>query len=496
MRRLGFFLFGVLLAAFLLAPYAHAETIPATANTSNKETLYYWDANPCSSLARSPDFSTAQLAYSYWVSTWPRTMVCDPQHNPTTLTLVNSSFDGSTVSATWKASWSSTQQWSGSEPVKSYQGCKTGTADSSGSCVTYSCPVNQGWTLSGSSCSRTDCQPGEVRDENGQCRSACRPGTKLKSGWYQDTNGDGKINSGCFSGCKGDFKGTGPSYVYWGQYQSTPGYVGDFIANGETCSSGSTPDSIVQPPNQPPNQPVTDSMEYKCASQGMGWGEVNGQIVCVPPSSSASQPYQNPPQKETQKNPDGTKTETETQDVQNGENVTRTTTTKTYDAAGNPVSSTTKTTTAPVGKFCESNPEAAICKQSKTTGGGDCATPPQSSGDAIQAAIALQAWHTRCEVQKQNDRITEAKQWADDQLAGLGNEENPLDNPISKNVLDMFDDTNLLGTRACPAPKVMATPLGTYYLPFDQFCDLAAMVGHLILIFASFLSFRIVIGAL
>lgn len=493
MTSRAYLLAGFLFILLAMSGWSYAETIPATSTQVEKVTTYYWDPNPCSSKPRSPDFQTKTALYTWWVSGWPRTMVCDPNHNPATLTLVSSSWNDSsiTASATWYPSWDPNRRDSGSESAKSYQACPSGAVESGSSCVQYSCPAGAGWTLSGNSCSRTDCLSGEVRDQNGQCRSACKSGTKLESGWYQDTNGDGKINSGCFSGCKGDFKGTGPTYVYWGQYQSTPGYVGDFLANGETCSTASQPDSSVTPPTQP----ATDTPEYKCASQGMSWGDINGQVVCVPAGTSGSQPYQNPPATKTDTNPDGTTEKTITQDQQDGETVTRVTTKTTYDSNGNPVTTTTTSSTAPMSQFCETNPDAAICKQSKTNGGGDCATPPQSSGDAIQAAILRQTWETRCQVQKQNDAVDAAKQWADGVLSE--NVISPLSGSQKQTVnFGMFDTTNILGAASCPAPIAFAFLGFTFQLGFDSFCWIAEILGHLIVIAASIVSMRMVLGGL
>jgi hypothetical protein len=494
MTARAYLLAGFLFILLAMSGLLHAETIPATPETTTPTSGVFRSASTVSSYAGVPctqitggDYAPACAAH---MGNYPIT------DNAWRYEGIQTACSASGVGVHEKQYAKSTGQFTTEYNVNYAWGscanaCPAGYTLSGGSCVKYSCPANQGWVLDGNSCSRTACQPGEARDANGQCKSDCSAGKKLQSGWYSDTNGDGQISSGCFSGCKGDFKGSGPTYVYWGAYQSTPGYVGDFLANGETCSGSSQLDQ----PSTPPTQLATDTPEYKCASQGMSWGTVNGQVLCLPSGTPSTPPTINPPETTKDNNPDGTRTETTVQDTQNGQTITRTTIIKTYDSNGNLTNTQTSSKSSPVGSFCEQNPDAQVCAESKTTGGGDCDTPPTSDGDAIQAAILKQTWETRCQVEKQNDETQQAKDWGNAQL-DADQPANPLDNPEQKNVLTMFDQTNLLGTKACPAPKVIATPLGTWSIPFTEFCNLAAMIGHLILIFASFLSFRIVIGAL
>lgn len=489
----GFFFF---LLAMSTWSQAATETIPATATQTSVASEYRANQAPYSTGSTQEATVAAYNAAvfpTYWEDSTNKCRFENPRNwTGSTQTITTTCWNKST--GVNLSGYPRNETWGGPSVTEFCSNSSLTLNSTTHTCsgFTYSCSSNQGWTLDGQSCTRTACQIGEVRDSNGQCRSACQPGTKLKSGWFTDTNGDGKINSGCFSGCKGDFKGTGPTYVYWGAYQASPGYVGDFIANGETCSTASQIDQNTTPPSQP----AVDTPEYKCATQGMGYGEVNGQVMCVPANTPNTPPYTNPPETTKETNPDGSRQETTNTDTVNGEQVTRTTTTKTYDSQGNETGTTTSVVTAPRSSFCEENPNSSVCKDSSVVGGGDCATHPQPSGDAVQSAILIQQWHTRCEVQKQNDALQDAADFGNQQIEDAQGDVNPLSNPQFKNIMSMFETTNLLGTHACPAPKVISTPLGSWSIPFTEFCNLAAMVGHLILIFASFLSFRIVIGAL
>lgn len=44
-------------------------------------------------------------------------------------------------------------------------------------------------------------------------------------------------------------------------------------------------------------------------------------------------------------------------------------------------------------------------KDNTSTGGGNCATPPNSVGDAITGSIAYQTWNTRCQLEKANEKL-------------------------------------------------------------------------------------------
>lgn len=60
----------------------------------------------------------------------------------------------------------------------------------------YQCPANQNWTLSGSTCTRPDCVPPQVRDSGtGQCVSDCPKG-KIYGGWVNANANPALICSG------------------------------------------------------------------------------------------------------------------------------------------------------------------------------------------------------------------------------------------------------------------------------------------------------------
>lgn len=364
-----------------------------------------------------------------------------------------------------------------------FPGCATGYTWNGTHCVgpsTYSCPSGYALSEDQQSCTRTDCTAGR----------------KVESGMFIDANGDGITQQACLQGCSTNFKGTGPQLHYsFNSQQIQNVYIGDYIADGQTCSpDSSTETPVTAPPEQP--QPV-DSPEYECSSKGMSYGTVNGQVVCLPPGTDQTPPVIDS-DKTTESNPDGSRTETETRDTVSGESVTRETTTTTYDAEGNQTAQTTTTTTAGTGAFCEQNPSAAVCKDGKITGGGTCGEAPVCAGDAIQCAIVFQAWKTRCEAAKTNAALGEGSDLAA-QLAGVGENAMTGDATDLETLTDTVDVSGQISTEkflsgGCIPDKVITgLPMGkTVTIPFSQLCLYLEIFGNIMVIIAMLAAARIV----
>lgn len=168
------------------------------------------------------------------------------------------------------------------------QRCLSNGAVAGSSCITYSCPAGQNWTLSGSQCVRPDCAQGETRGADGICVGPCTAGqsstASADTGWH--SKGDnvsiyaGQRNATPNCGLGGNGSGTSCTIGNVSP-RSAPicvdgqnGFVRcTSFYNGTTTGGTCTP---ISPPDTP---------EPPCAGQK---GYVNGVLVCLQPESQAS----------------------------------------------------------------------------------------------------------------------------------------------------------------------------------------------------------------
>lgn len=311
-----------------------AETVPATSSDvtvsvrwmMNQQTYRY--AGSHDAACNAWDYETASTVYDYRAATYSSgtTYGCEIwQTNKST----GASAKSSTLAAYYQTSCdgfgtvrTSSASVSGYEAAASYV-CSIG----------YACPANQGWTLSGSTCTRADCGAGEIRNqETGLCMAVCAAGAPAMgqvSGALASTYCQGgcmypRSSATCFGGS---------CIVTLG-----PG-------TGQACGASE------------PDAPAPTTSEADCAAAGKGWATINGVTTCAAGASDSPVTDYETNQKQTT-NPDGSSSssQTETATSNSGDSVTRTT--STTDASG---TTTTTTTTSKAG-FCEENPSAAICK--------------------------------------------------------------------------------------------------------------------------------------
>lgn len=141
-------------------------------------------------------------------------------------------------------------------------------------------------------------------------------------------------------------------------------------------------------------------------------------------------------------------------------------------------------------------------------GGGDCNTPPSSTGDPILAQIAFQTWATRCAVlgtanQGSGTGIGEGEGDQPNWTKGEGPEA-PVDDtdyateqtrfglPVST---DLLDQENIFGSAACEhfsIPIWRGVAVST--TDFDGWCTLQVILRGLILIFGAFTAIQILLG--
>lgn len=176
-------------------------------------------------------------------------------------------------------------------------------------------------------------------------------------------------------------------------------------------------------------------------------------------------------------------------------------------------------------------------------GGGDCESPPITSGDAILGMVATQTWATRCAVEAGNaakvtgdvgnckqpfsvegtnanavklramrvqicgpDSVANAGdafdvQSTDAANAGDGDEptdEEPddpfADSKIERDgnwLLDKLDATGFLGGGTCPADRTIAVGAGSIQLSLGPICSMLSAISGLVLALAYLIAFRI-----
>lgn len=335
----------------------------------------------------------------------------------------------------------------------------------------HSCPF--GGNRVGNFCSgNINCPPPLVPNSAGTtCENP--PGPCLsKANTSQSYFTPGVSSSACLSGCK-IYRDTG----YCGN--NTAGQTGCFwqgTFDGTTC----TETTFIEPTNTP---------EYDCIKQGKSYGEVNGQIVCLPKSTPGAPPVTSTDKTEKTETDSNGDTKITTKTTTKNPDGTITTSTTTITNGGNPQ---TTEKTEPQKSFCEENPQSKICKddeQSQFSGSCDnffC------DGDAIQCAIAKKQHQSRCDDTKEGDITDKGNailNGTDDfSPQAILEQETFISIPTDLDYDSFFPET-------CPSDLTIPFGQSAVTLPFSKLCGGFQLMGELIMIFAYLTAFRIVARA-
>lgn len=380
-----------------------AETIPAT----NGYVYYHPLASGCTAASNSCDWPTAALAACKGYGT------ANGYANITWVT-------------TGDVSGPSYAQCKGDKSGFVQAGFSVGPLSAT---AVKQCPINQNWTLSGSSCVRPDCGVGYDRNAQGQCVKDCtaKAGQPTTNGTYSF---GGSVSTWSVSECK----------VYCPQR-----VISAFGGTGYGCKytgASADPDAESGKPEPPDPEKLPPEKPEDCLKQGSGYvTSSTGKVTCVPPSDAPE--GQKPSKKESDtvkesgpKNGDGTFDKT-SPDYKKEESTTSqgadgtTTTNKKETIAGtadgngnvtcpsgytkNPDNTCSKTTTTQQSNtgFCEQNPNSPLCKEAKESRfGGACDSGFTCDGDAATCASARAAHELKCSFQP-------------DSTTGLHDSENP-----------------------------------------------------------------------
>lgn len=467
-RSFLYFFIGVLLSA--VSVFSHAETQPASIQISSPTFSIAGVSGSCATTASTG--ASVGAACSAWAALMKSTC----SSNSTVQSAVLST---TATSCQLGAYWSATPS-----PV-----CPANYTYSS---VTKDCRSNSvacpdsTWTLSGSTCSRPDCLPSQIRDSSGICISSCPVGTTIGTS-ASKYGGDGSAVGGviCIAGCQvqADTCGYGGGHY---------GCVGPFTTLGQSCPTTGASNAA----EVPATDPRTD-----CIEKGQSYGTVNGAVVCVAATGSST-----------------TKTETTSSGGTSGTGSTTTKNTST-DCTGGSCSSSTTTTTTSGGSgaggtgagstttsgtttektdkatFCSENPDLSICKTSTFSGTCAAGAAPACDGDPVQCAQANAAFKLECEI---STEPTDDAYKLGKSIAGGGAD--PKGNPLDPANIPQVDVGSIVSAAAgnrtlsatCIPSPTFSVQGHTYTMDTTLFCQFAQVIGYLMVAASTVIAIRMV----
>jgi hypothetical protein len=140
-------------------------------------------------------------------------------------------------------------------------------------------------------------------------------------------------------------------------------------------------------------------------------------------------------------------------------------------------------------------------------GGGNCQTPPTSTGDAILAQIAFQTWATRCALEgnaNEGDgtgtKPGEGKQpdWTKGDAPPVPTDDTDYvtdqtswELPVST---DLLDQENIFGNASCPNFTIRVWTASVSTAEWGHWCTLANIMRVMITVFGAFTAIQILLG--
>lgn len=181
-------------------------------------------------------------------------------------------------------------------------------------------------------------------------------------------------------------------------------------------------------------------------------------------------------------------------------NITTTTTTTNYTTVNG------TTPPAPPGGQPNGAPEDKSKAPNGSSGGGDCASPPINSGDALLSQIATQSWLIRCGSTLSDanaDGVPDYLGLSGDDVASLtaqAGAPDPADASLVgtdiDHTVDALDQSGFGWSRTCPVPPpIMIGSTVISFASWAAICDYLQIAGYLVLLIAGLASLRIIAGA-
>jgi hypothetical protein len=386
------------------------------------------------------------------------------------------------------------------------------------------------------STTKPDCPSGQVRQPNGGCAAPPPPPCSTPSGqpvsWNQKTGHSASPDAAQGDGAPGPYPTSSPSCGVSGTPKvedcwSTPASDGgqDFFckfsgtSNGQQAPAGTPSDAGSKPAgaagtNMPPTKAGPDGSCPGGSTQG--GVDSGGTPICVgsgtnPTGSNGGAPTDaRPTASTTTKTTDasGNKVTTTTGTRDNGDGSKTVTKTVETEAPDGSKSSSTTTTTGltPGGKqgqpdkpdddFCRVHPELNMCRNSSIA--GQCGQIT-CMGDAIQCATLREAATIQCRQKEAEDAIKASPQFTLGNAAANGNdpEKGSLPAPGNGTTVDVsaLSADGWLGGGA-PIDDVSVEFQGqSIVIPFSKAASALIVLRYALMVAASLISFRILSGA-
>jgi len=332
------------------------------------------------------------------------------------------------------------------------------------------------------------CPAGSTDDGNGNCieDNPCLPTQGQPISWLSATGTDGCVD-GCTTG--GVTACFNIPKIVNGVTTAEYHCSSDYSSTGTECTGGGDTET----------QPLIET----CAS-GQIAGDFNGSFQCVDnttgqvvdTSPTVTETATSNTTSNTVDNGDGTTTTTTTTTTTNADGSTSTTTTtQTKDSNGDVISSGTITDS----ELKDSDGDGTADGSGEGEGDGEdtestfaasaCGTAPACEGDAIQCAIATQQHEANCLITGDGSPITT------ESLLGAGEATTLEVDPSDQYDISGMLDTSSFVAGACPAPRTISVYGQNMTIDYTELCNLADILGYLVMFTASIISLRIIGGA-
>ena len=151
------------------------------------------------------------------------------------------------------------------------------------------------------------------------------------------------------------------------------------------------------------------------------------------------------------------------------------------------------------------DPGAGSGNGNTSGGGGNCLTPPTSTGDPILAQIAYQTWATRCALEGKGNAIgggngDEQPAWTKGGRPPVPGGEDDGDIAGAKRFgigigPNLLDDTDIFGGGTCPQFSFQIAGKTISSSEYPEWCNVVAIMRALILIFGAYTALRILMGS-
>lgn len=348
-------------------------------------------------------------------------------------------------------------------------------------------PSNTATTLGQWKLITNDCDSPDIPDpDTGLCPVNCNTAEGQPVSWLSATGTDGCVD-GCTTG--GVTACFNIPKIVNGVTTAEYHCSSDYSSTGTACTGGGDTQT----------QPLIET----CGA-GQIAGEFNGSFQCVDNTTgevvdtapTVTETATSNTTSNTVDNGDGTTTTTSTTNTTNPNGSTSTTTTtETKDSNGDVISSGTITDS----ELKDSDGDGIADGNGEGEGEGEdtestyaasaCGAAPACEGDAIQCAIATQQHEANCLITGDGSPITT------EALLGAGEPTTLEVDPADEYDVDGMLDTSSFVAGACPAPRTISVNGQDMTIDYTELCNLADILGYLVMFTASIISLRIIGGA-